>query len=357
MDRRNEIIELYLKFYDSHNFPVISGEDLLITIDPSLEFRNCTICHLKEQYILGKNLESYVVAQHCLRTNNFKSIHSNKFSEYEWSANLTMIGGFQKINKETDVHFTFIQNMELQKEFLLSILPQGKYLEIFIIKDLLQLGYIDCEDLRSIENELTKIKIVSDEEYKLTWKYDLGEIKGLGTEWVIRDEYDETFSCIFGDVILLMDNYLPIGIDFGGGLEVLLQGIDSGLHKILYNDYSKGEVEKFLRMSQNHRKLVDSMSVIIDISFYELKSDLTQKTKYILSQYLKAAVVLIEALEISSEKLEQIMVIIYQNKDYLSFNRSLFELIKVKLNRYMGYLKKRQLPSKYATPLENSLSE
>lgn len=356
MDKRKEVIDAYLQFYKRHNYPVAPEEELLVFCDPSLEFRNCTICRFKERYITGSKFESYVSSQKCIRINNFKDIHSEDERCYRWSANLTMLGGFQTITNDKCISDTIFENIQLQKKFLLSILPSDKYIEVFILKDLLQRDYIKYNQIFQLESERVKVKVVSNEQYPLTWKYDLDGIRGLGTEWIVRDINDDDNEVIFGDVILLLNKDNPIGIDFGGGLEVLIQSIEKTKYKIFHNDYSKGEIKILLQTSLDHCKLIDSLSVIVDISYYMIKSELTQKTKFVFNQYLKAAVVLIEKLEIYPSILHRVICDIIKERQYIGVSEIILYFIKCELKLYREYLLLRTLPNKYSTGLENSFA-
>lgn len=276
---RNEARHLYLRFYISKGFTYNESLPLRIHFDPTLSFVNCSICHFKKAYLNDEELMSYCVTQPALRTNTYKIIHSKE--ELKYTASLEMLGTFL-ITCNESVISDFKKQMLYQAEFLNSYMNENF---CFLVKISPRLVPYLTENLIKHLNAYN-VEILLDQE-DLCWNYGIDGIIGIGTDWLILKD---GVQYEFGNVIILYKNGIPIGIESGGSIEVLLQSKCRLPHKIYTNTYcNEWMVSKIEAKSNLIIKYFDALNVISYI-LWTLNNcdDVSLKLLVVLEQYIRA---------------------------------------------------------------------
>lgn len=256
---RNNISKDFLDFYSDISAEIKTPMALKFEEDPTLFFTNCSICLFKRDYIKSEKITSYITVQECLRTNNYSNIRSNCATDYRWNTSLYMMGGFIPIRNDIFKE-ELLKLINKQTRFYMRWINENTELKIKIHSKFSEfLKYSDFEGWNSRNITYT---FNSKTENELEWKYGLDRIKGIGVEWVVQ-ENDIEF--VLGNVILMFKKEEIIGIDFGGGLEILIQHILNLPYKIFASYYVNNYIYKVLSVSMSNIKVVDTIATLIDI--------------------------------------------------------------------------------------------
>lgn len=276
---RREARQLYKQFYSSKGFTCNKPLPLRIHYDPSLSFVNCTICHFKKSYFGGEELISYCVTQPALRTNTYKIIHTK--DELKYTASLEMLGAFSVTNKES-VCNEFKHHMIYQAEFLNRYMNAESCFLVIVSPSIM--AYLTEDFIKHLKANNTEVLFAKDE---LHWDYRIDGITGIGTNWMIL-RYGVQYE--FGNVIILYKDGVPIGVESGGSIELLLQSKCHLPHKIYANTYCNEWVISKINEKENLAiKYFDTLDVIAHILWsmrnYE---NVSLKLLVVLEQYIRA---------------------------------------------------------------------
>ncbi len=257
-----KISNFFLELCKKQGLEIHSPLPIKINFDPSLEFTTCTICIFKNFVIKNKPLKGYATVQPALRTNT----HNLK-EPLIWNAELTMLGGFIPVNTFTNSPFDFLIN--LQYSFLKKLTNNEFDIILTVPTFFLDDRIINEETIQRISEDISVINV--DEYEDLYWKYGLDGIYGIGSRWEIMNKYTkEVYN--FGNVIFIYDKYNNgIGVEFGGGLEVLIQALKNLPYKILTSsNYSEVLLNDIKNLDINCRLndlLITSIYIMFEISF------------------------------------------------------------------------------------------
>ena len=311
---RSQLIDRWIVQFNK-DFNLVDSDSLLNKIDPTIAFNNCSICIFKNNIIEKSEIEDYIVIQDCLRTNTYRQIHD--LDNYKWTANITMLGGYKKVTVSNSL--SILANMiERQYKFLEPFISD----KINLLIEVSEENYYIYKVLESNRN--VKVNIVKSEE--LRWKYGIRGYTGIGSEWILESDNSRYH---FGNTILIYENGKPIGIDFGGSLEVLVQTMLGEDYKIFGCSYAKSFVLTFINKSEEHRLLTDCLATLL------LIFDSTDNIKNIsisfeqtLYEYLYATISL---LIITDLEYSEVKLVLYDLSKNLLFKKEIEEKYSIYL--------------------------
>lgn len=315
----------YISFYKNKGIENIPALPLKIDYDPTLSFVNCTICHMKKMYIEDKKLKAYCVSQPALRTNTYHEIHNDMYLTY--TASLEMLGVFQPIT-ELKYAADVLKNQILwQIDFLHQCLGDKFGIRIEISNKFCE--YVEKKFFKELENYNVSFYI---EKENYEWEYGMDNIIGIGSNWFIKYE---SYEYEFGNVILLLKDNVPMGVESGGGIEVIMQSIMGSTHKIYSNMYATKEVERqILENGMLSIMYFDTIDVISNI-LWEMKdeSQRTIQIDEVLEQYIRAFKSLVVLLDLSRSTIEK-YINMYEvcHKEWCKYPGELFNRLEEELS-------------------------
>lgn len=296
--QRDEISKDFMKFYQSRNFIIHDQLPLKIEFDPTLSFTSCSICVFKKYETENTICMDYITVQNCLRTNTYL-ISQQIDEDLLWTSSLTMMGGYKKVTNENAKRL-FQEQLILQGVFLKRWIKQSQEIILTIPKVLLDINYVDEDTVELLEKYKISVCLEDDINGDLEWKYGLNHLQGHGTRWEIKGE--KTYN--FGNVILIFKENEPIGIDFGGGLEILIQARNELAHKIMANDFCTDYIFQKSFESNSMIKLIDATNTLLTILLEtEFLSQSSIRIDYVVYQYVKVFKSLVIYLEVSESQI------------------------------------------------------
>lgn len=275
---RQNLKSCYKSFYENRFFNYVEPLPLNIKFDPTLIFTNCSICHFKKLYLEDKTIKSYCTIQPALRTNTYKSIHDTMPIKY--TASLEMLGAFSIANTKSLVKI-LEEHIKYQSQFLISVLPNDCSITIEISHDLSSLM---TEKLKQfLKNNKISCTILTN---NLNWDYGMDGIIGLGSNWIIKRNKSE-FD--FGNVIILFKDGMPIGVESGGSVELLIQSIFDFPHKIYANFYCNEWIANRIKTKKEHMiEYFDIIDVLAHILWITYSGYESLKLSVVLEKYIRA---------------------------------------------------------------------
>lgn len=262
---RTQFPEEFILFFKNNNFIYHDPLPLKIDFDKTLSFTNSTTCIFKYYKLNGRNCFDYITVQNALRTNTYATLLNNNITLL-WNAHLTMLGGY--INSfSNNILELFEKNIYLSLKFLKSILGENQIIIITIPSKIKVQLREEIFQYRNLE-----IIFLKEEVEDLIWEFGLPNISGIGVRWELKNG-ETILNC--GNHIIMYEDKKPIGIDFGFGLEVLIQAKLNLSHKILASTF----YPIFRILPQNftdlHIKIVDALATYITMTY---ETNFYQKT-------------------------------------------------------------------------------
>lgn len=300
---------------------------LITTDDITLEFTNCTICAAKPFLVNGMVGEDYILVQPAIRTQNYNFVHTSD-QNTRYSTCFTMIGGFKFLDCRETLRRSFDLIVWSEALFLRHLFKTSEIILTIPVQyeEFLPLSLHMQEKLGSIDVLIKKTKCDAN---NLKWKYGIRGIVGYGTRWEIGD----TNGLVnWGNTIALFDDGKPVGIDFGGGVETLLQAYFQLKHCIFANDYLRNQELADLIDSPESIKWVDAL-IASTVIWREIKrlSYLPIRIKYILDKYVNAAVALSIVMEHSILQMQHYIELIFKDVCYENCEK---EFVAMFFNRH-----------------------
>lgn len=249
---RNYFLNVFIRNFEKNSFLYHQSLPLKIDFDSTLNFTNSSICIYKYYYLTQQKCKDYVTVQEAIRTNTY-NILLNDDLILSWNSHLTMLGGFINANsqsiekklKESIYNIYEYLSMIIEKKIILTIPPEIKieFDDQFLRKKNLKIIYL--------KNSLEELK----------WKFGINGIDGIGIRWEI--EGPQILNC--GNNIIMYKNGIPIGIDFGLGLEVLVQSKLELPHKIFASIFYTIFENIGFELDNKIIKIIDALATYITL--------------------------------------------------------------------------------------------
>jgi len=297
---RQNIYKKYNEIYLNNGFIETKPLSLIASKDITLEFINCTICKAKsnmQKEIQGKD---YVLFQPSMRTKDFNYImRTDKISRY--TSTFTMMGGF-KYTENLNYKFNYEKIIMNEASFLRTFFDHIILTIPSAYRHFLELSNVAKNNLKK-QNIILKYSDIDDE--KLKWKYGIADVTGYGTRWEISNNNQIINT---GNTIVVEKGKNIIGIDFGGGVESLIQAYYNLPHCIFANLGMTQELADYCIKGSDYIKVADSIIALINIS--KSTKNLTVgsiRVQYIFDYYVRALASLSILCKIDFMLLEQLI--------------------------------------------------
>lgn len=280
-EANDSLLSFYAKLYRDDNFYLETALPLISNDDISLEFINCTICLAKQNIknnIIGKD---YILFQPAIRTKNYNGV-LDVIHQTRYASCFTMIGGYKYIKNAVDCPIDLERILLNEAKFLNHFFSQK--VQLTIPEQYVNKIPISQDFISKLVAEGIKIIYSQDDMKKLKWKYGISGVEGFGIRWSIIE--DRIIN--WGNTVVLYRGDSPIGIDFGGGLEILLQAYCSLPHCVYANRRITQQIADFI-CNQTRLKITDALVFLFDV--FEATDDIescSARIKYILNQYVRS---------------------------------------------------------------------
>lgn len=269
----NNYLETYLKkgYVINPPLPLDNKEDI------TLDYTTCTICSAKKNIfnnIIGQN---YVMIQPALRNTHIETLGNVNDSNPYFSF-FTMIGGYHYYDKGNYID-EFSDVIKTEYSFL------SQYVEAIILtipiqyKELLELNK-DC--INYLNSQKCKIIYSSNDEENLKWKYGIDGVTGYGTRWELVNG-GEVIN--FGNTINVYKNNMPVGVDFGGGLETLIFAHKNLKSSIYANSALTDDCKLFCEESSLNEKMIDC--IVSSMCIISSKEKIILRDRVLLDKYMR----------------------------------------------------------------------
>lgn len=274
---RKSICNNYLETYVKKGYVINPSLPLDNKDDITLDYTTCTICSAKKNIINGKIGKDYVMVQPALRNthiNNLGNVNTiNQYFSY-----FTMIGGF---------HYYTVGNYEndLSEVVKTEFCFFKRYVNDVTLTIPIQYSnclYLNDECIDYLKDNKCKIIYSTNDEENLKWKYGMNGIIGYGTRWELSNGGD---LVNFGNTINVYKNGLPVGIDFGGGLEALIYSYKKLKSCIYANEALTDKCKDFCEESNVNEKIIDC--IISSMCIIASKDLIVARDKVILDEYMR----------------------------------------------------------------------
>lgn len=193
----------------------------------------------------------------------------------------------------------------------------------------------------NLKNEVTQsenleIIFLDKDDENLNWKFGLSNYSGIGIRWELKKN-NLLVNC--GNHIIMYKNGIPIGIDFGFGLENLVQVKLNLPHKILASPFSSVFSNILEECNDLNIKMVDALATYITIiDETNFANDITKNLKKIQAYYLKSIIFLMK--QMTEEKFNLIFdSIISTNKNWIKKEKKIKQFLFEKINKKLKHIK------------------
>lgn len=274
---KKEICSKYINHYVNKGYVEMPSLPLNYANDITLDFTTCTICTAKDNIKQQKKGKDYVMIQPALRNTHIDVLGKMQEDDCFFSF-FSMMGGFKYYSDELKSAEEFSKIIKSEFEFLKEY---GNQIILTIPYQYVNYLKIDSSTLKYLKDENCIIKISTNYEKDLKWKYGINNVEGYGTRWEISNDSD---IVNWGNTINVFVDGKPFGVDFGGGVESLIYANKKLKNSIYANDAMTDLTKEFCENSSLHEKMIDC--IISSMCIIANKEKIILRDRYILDKYM-----------------------------------------------------------------------
>lgn len=305
---REQIRNSYFDRYQNKGFDIEAPLKADQKDDITLDYVTCTVCRAKKNIALDKIGNDYVMLQPAIRNTHITEL--GRINDYcIFLSCFTMMGGYKYLMSPERFEHDFNDIVLNEFEFLTQYFDKNVILTLPIQYE----AYLPL--LKKIKNHIiskgAEVKISTDDENNLKWKYGIKNVVAYGTRWEVFVDSDKIVN--WGNTISVFKNGIPVGIDFGGGFETLIYANQNFSHLLYANEVATDVVVDFC-INSSRKKIIDCLSSIVFM--IGSKNEIILRDKYIVDKYFRLLISLSILEGVSKEEIVSLLNSIKYNVDY-----------------------------------------